>query len=142
MSESNHVVAHLADGRLLKGTTVDFFPNRPSFHLLPTSGGSTLELYLSQMKALFFVKSLKGSALPRKPGFPATGANGRGKKVAIRFKDGEVLCGYSLTYLPGREGFFIHPADADSNNLRVYVVRSFAEEIKAGADAEAIIPPR
>ena len=33
MSDINRVVAHFLDGRLVKGTTQDFFPNRTSFHM-------------------------------------------------------------------------------------------------------------
>jgi hypothetical protein len=29
----NLVVAHFQDGRVLKGTTSDFFPARPAFHV-------------------------------------------------------------------------------------------------------------
>ena len=140
MAETNHVVVHFTDGSLLKGTTQDFYPNRPGFHLLPADGSPVVEVLCRNMKALFFVKNLKGNAArPDEHGeFAGKGPNTQGKKIAVRFKDGELLCGYSLTYVPGREGFFMSPADANTNNLRVYVVNASAEEVKAGPEAEAL----
>ncbi len=58
--------------------------------------------------------------------------------MAVRFKDGELLCGYTLTYMPGREGFFVFPSDAQSNNLRVYVLAAATATIKTGPAAEAL----
>src|SRR5437762_8105831 len=65
MTETTRVVARFLDGRMLNGTTQDFFPNRPTFHVLPMDGGSGLEVRCSQLKALFFVKSFEGDP-PRK----------------------------------------------------------------------------
>src|SRR5262245_21209308 len=100
MEENNRVVVHLANGDLLKGTTHDFYPNRSSFHLLPTDGRPPIEVECPKMKALFFVKDLAGKAQPRlaePAGFlAAKGENSHGKKIAVRFRDGELLCGYSL----------------------------------------------
>jgi hypothetical protein len=58
--------------------------------------------------------------------------------VAVRFKDGELLCGYTLTYSPAREGFFVFPSDAQSNNLRVYVLTEATATIQVGPAAEAL----
>ncbi len=44
-SESNLVIVHYANQTILKGSTQDFFPNRPHFHLLPTDGKSAIEVY-------------------------------------------------------------------------------------------------
>jgi hypothetical protein len=57
----------------------------------------------------------------------------------VRFKDGELLCGYSLTYSVDREGFFMFPADPKSNNIRIYVLVGATTEVKAGAEAEALV---
>ncbi len=140
MSDGNRVVAHLLNGKLVKGTTQDFFPNRPVFHILPLEGGAALEMRTKQIKALFFVKDFAGDGGRRDlRGFiEAPGETAQGKKLAVRFADGELLCGYSLTYSPEREGFFMFPSDAGANNLRVYVVTATAAEIKAGPAAEAL----
>jgi hypothetical protein len=138
--ETNKVVAHLVGGKILKGTTQDFFPNRPIFHIIPADGSPAVELRTRQCKALFFVKDYEGNRERRDiRGFvngPAETA--QGKKIAVKFKDGELLCGYSLSYSADRDGFFMFPSDSGSNNLRVYVVASSTVDIKAGPAAEAM----
>jgi hypothetical protein len=64
--------------------------------------------------------------------------NAQGKKIAVRFKDGELLCGYTTSWTPEREGFFMFPADGGSNNERIYVLRAATAEIKAGPMAETL----
>jgi hypothetical protein len=140
MAEGNRVVAHLLDGKLVKGTTQDFFPNRPVFHVLAQQGGAPTEVRTRQLKAVFFVKDFAGNQARRDlRGFIAgPGETAQGKKLAVRFKDGELLFGYSLAYSPDREGFFMFPSDGGTNNLRVYVLCAAAAEIKAGPAADAL----
>ena len=139
-ASSNRVVAHMLGGKLIKGTTQDFFPNRPIFHVQPADGTPTVELRTKQMKALFFVREFAGNHERRSiRGFIAgPSETAQGKKLAVRFKDGELLCGYSLSYSTDRDGFFMFPSDFGSNNLRVYVVISSTVEVKSGAGAEAM----
>ena len=140
MSELNKVVAHFVTHKIVKGTTQDFFPNRPLFHLIPTSGPA-IEVRCKELKALFFVRDLNGNLRRRDVrGFLAAPNEGtHGKKIAVRFKDGELLCGYTLTFTPDREGFFVFPADPGSNNQRVYVITGSASEIKAGPAADVLV---
>jgi hypothetical protein len=42
--------------------------------------------------------------------------------VEITFTDGETLVGSTLGYDPKRPGFFIFPADPESNNARVFAL--------------------
>lgn len=137
MTENIKVVAHFNSGKIVKGSTQDFFPNRPQFHL-QTVEGTPLEVRCRDLKALFFVKELGGNQARRDlRGFiQAPAENSHGKKLAVRFKDGELMCGYSLSYSPDREGFFVFPADPGSNNLRVYVVTTSAAEVRAGPAAD------
>jgi hypothetical protein len=140
MDPNNRVVARYLDSRVVKGTTQDFFPSRPIFHVMPAGAGGSVEVQVRQLKAVFFVKDFEGN-VNRKDlrGFlDGPGENQHGKKVAVRFRDGELLCGYSLSYSPDRPGFFVFPADTGSNNLRVYVVTSATKEVRAGAAAEAM----
>lgn len=141
MAESNRVVARLTDGTMVKGTTQDFFPNRPLFHVAPAGGGPPVEIRTKLLKAVFFVKDFVGDTARRDVlGFlAAPGETSQGKKLAVRFKDGELLCGHSLSYSPEREGFFMFPSDGHANNLRVYVLTAAAAEIKAGPAADALV---
>jgi hypothetical protein len=138
--EANRVVVHTLSGKLLKGTTQDFFPKRPVFHVQLADGKPPVAVETRQLKAVFFVKDFVGQAQRRDVrGFihgPREMA--QGKKLAVRFRDGELLCGYSLSYSPERDGFFVFPADPGSNNLRVYVVTAACAEVQAGPAAEAM----
>jgi len=141
MAEPLRVVVRFADGKVLKGTTQDFLPNRPSFHLIKADGGPLQEIPCKALKAVFFVRTLKGDPLraSHKGFLAAPVATALGKKIAVRFKDGEVLCGYTLAYQPGRDGFFVTPADTQGNNLRVYVVSAAAVEVKIGPAADLVV---
>jgi hypothetical protein len=137
---SNLVVARYIDGRVLKGVTRDFSPNRPMFHVDPQDGESTVELRFRQLKALFFVTSLEGDPSRQDVRGFVHGPveTQQGKKIAVRFRDGELLCGYTLSWSPDREGFFLFPADVHGNNQRIYVVTASTLEVKAGPAAEVL----
>ena len=140
MTEAIRVVARFVKGKVLKGTTQDFFPNRAGFHLSPMDGGPTVEVLCRELKAVFFVKDFAGNPDRRDPrGFIAgPGETSHGKKIAVLFKDGELICGYTLSYAPDRPGFFMTPADASSNSLRIYVQVSSAAQVKAGPAADLL----
>jgi hypothetical protein len=147
MAESNLVVARYKDGRLVKGSTTDFFPERPMFHMQVAGQPKTQPVKIADLKAVFFVRSLAGNKLyvgPRefRPQDPKDVAKGR--RITAVFQDGEVLIGTVLNYTPGRQGFFLIPSDANDNNLRVYVVASSVKTVKLGPEAEnlARIAPR
>jgi hypothetical protein len=114
-----------ADGRLIKGYTNDFFPNKPLFHVRsldsdPADKG--VEVSVKELKAVFFVKDFAGNAAyNEEKNFPE-GQRPTGRKVEVTFSDGEVLVGFTLGYDPNRPGFFGAPSDAQSNNLRVFVI--------------------
>jgi hypothetical protein len=136
----NFVVARYLDGRVIKGTTRDFNAMRPSFHLEVGSTHEVVELRLRQLKAVFFVKTFEGDpARDDVRGFiDGPQEKTQGRKIAVRFRDGEFMCGYTMSWSPDREGFFIFPADAGGNNDRVYVIAASTDEIKAGPQAEVL----
>ncbi len=141
MEISNLVVARYADGRVLKGVTQDFSPNRGIFHVHPEGeGGEAVELRFKQLKALFFVSSLTGNATRQDVrGFlDGPQETQKGKKIAVRFRDGELICGYTLSWTPEREGFFLFPADTSCNNQRIFVITAATLEVKAGPAAELL----
>ena len=121
------IVAHFVDGSLVKGTTTDFSQSRDSFHVREHSSGENREIRTSSLKAIFFVKSFDGD----KKRIERTDAErtGYGKKIRVRFKDGETLFGYTTAYSPGRPAFFLFPADAASNNERIFVLEHATEQI-------------
>jgi hypothetical protein len=116
----NQVVAHFADGRLVKGWAVDFFPNKPSFHLEKEGSGETVDVTVSELKGVFFVKTFEGN-----PGVAKrmdVERAGMGKKIQVDFADGETIIGYTSGYTPTRAGFFVFPVDPKDNNDKVFVV--------------------
>ena len=123
----NKVVVHLRDGRLIKGTTTNFSPTREMFHVT-RSDGETFEVFLEQAKAVFFVKRLEGDRSHReRKSFD--GAPGVGRKARCEFLDGEVLTGFVASYVPTRAGLFLAPCDPNSNNDRVFVVKSATKSV-------------
>lgn len=140
MDISNLVVARYLDGRTLKGVTRDFSPNRVMFHVDPQDGSAPVELRFRQLKALFFVNSLEGDPSRQDVRGFVHGPveTQQGKKVAVRFRDGEFICGYTLSWSPDREGFFMFPADVHGNNQRIYVITASTLEVKAGPAAEVL----
>jgi hypothetical protein len=123
----NKEVAHFLDGRVIKGTTANFFPDRETFHIIKEDG-SISEVRLAQLKAVFFVKDRDGDpGYAEKTGFD--GSKGVGRKIRCEFPDGEVLTGYTPGYHQSRPAFFITPTDPQSNNERIFVVTASAKRI-------------
>ncbi len=121
------VVVHFADGRILKGHATDFFPNKETFHLNEKGSGETSEIKISELKGVFFVKTFAGNpAHHERKDFERPGM---GKRIQVKFKDGEMLIGYTSGYSPDRAGFFVFPADPESNNEKVFVVMAATESV-------------
>jgi hypothetical protein len=130
----NLVVARYRDGRTIKGTTYDFGPQKKGFHVVPLGeeGGKVSEILFSDLKAVFFVKSLEGRLnhpLPRDVSDEKVEPVGL-MKVKITFFDGETLAGTTQGYTLEREGFFIVPLEEDSNNLRIFVISKAVKEVE------------
>lgn len=137
MSEQSLVVARYTNGNAVKGYTKDFNPNRPVFHLRDQAGEAVV-VEVSDLKIVCFVKDLVGDPThkkARKFQFQSPGSD-QGKKIAVLFKDGELIVGYTLSYTPGKQGFFVFPTDTKSNNQRIYVVKSATKMVKIGLAAE------
>jgi hypothetical protein len=118
----NKLVVHTAVGRIVKGQATDFSPMKDSFHLQSIDPpGKTMEVFLTNLKAIFFVKDFYGNpAYEEKKDF--SNAPSYGKRVKIIFQDGEVFYGISDAIHRNRVGFFIFPADPDANTIRAFVL--------------------
>jgi hypothetical protein len=111
----------------MKGKTRDFFPNKTSFHL-ETLNGETKTIDVEQLKAFFWVKDFEGNKNYDEDYEDEIA--GTGRKIIVKFSDGESIIGYTLGYSPDRQGFFMTPADVKSNNQRIFVVKSASEKIE------------
>jgi hypothetical protein len=132
--QQNRIVVRHRDGRTLKGHTADFLPTRPSFHVVPTeavaAAKGTLEIRLADLKAVFFVRDFAGNRAYRETKAFAPGQRVAGRKIRVEFEDGEVLLGTTMGYQPNRPGFFLVPADPNSNNERCYVVSAAVKKVE------------
>ena len=133
---ANEVVAHYLDGRLIKGTCLDIDPTRPTCHVKTAEQGM-VQVMLAQLKALFFVRTLGGN-----PGYEevktvdASDARARGAApIQLQFADGEQVVGLTTRFPPVRRFFFVVPADANSNNVRILVNRSAVQSLEQPAVA-------
>jgi len=131
----NKVVIHYIDGKIERGYTTDFQPQKEIFHLVIKKNNKekSLPVKTSELKAVFFVKELHG----RKKERPVIKRTFKevidkrliGKKVCVEFNDGEILNGLTLGYSPQRRGFFFSPIDPESNNERIFAVLSSVKNI-------------
>ncbi len=128
----NKIVVRYQDGRVLKGRTGDFLPTKPVFHLTlldAAPDAKPLEVQMAEVKAVFFVKDFVGDAQRKKVQDFQAGKPVVGRKIRVTFQDGETLVGTTQGYDPTRAGFFVTPADADSNNERCFVVTRATRQV-------------
>ncbi len=128
----NKIVVHYLDGRILKGSTSDFMPNKDSFHLTPadgTLGAPVHTVSVKECKALFFVKEFTGNPEYQDKKEFQTDKIAGARKIKVVFKDNEVLVGTTQGYQQGRPGFFLFLADQQSNTERCFVVVASTKEI-------------
>ena len=121
----NKIVVRYRDGKILKGYTGDFLPTKTAFHLTPLGAGAKPALVqVTELKAVFFVKDLAGNPEHHERLEFSAERPAVGRKIRVLFTDGEVLVGTTQGYDPTRIGFFLVPADPESNNERCFVVGS------------------
>lgn len=125
------IVARFLDGRIVKGTTQDFLPNKPIFHVYEGGDESSaaLEISVDSLKAVFFVKSFEGRK-EHVPNYSFEKTKGYGRKCVVKFPDGETIGGYTSGYSRDRPGFFLIPAEADCNNARIFIVNKSVQDIR------------
>jgi hypothetical protein len=128
----NKIVVRYQDGRIIKGFTADFMPSKDLFHLTPADAGlgsQAVMVNVKECKALFFVKDFQGN--PQRDDKKAfePGKAVVGRKIKVVFKDNEILIGTTQGYQPGRPGFFVFPADPESNIEHCFVISTATQEV-------------
>ena len=127
------IIVHFRDGRIIKGFSQDFFPNKSSFHLNKDITGKSpdlVEIQLSDLKAVFFVKDFEGDAEYKERKIFMEGDKLSGRKVEVIFEDGEMMQGSVLGYNPKQTGFFLFTVDPKGNNERVFVVNAVVKNFR------------
>jgi hypothetical protein len=128
----NKVVARYQDGQILKGMTNDFLPTKNDFHLFldgAPPGSKPVLVRVTDLKGVFFVKDYAGDPKHQESNTFSASGKVTGRKIRVLFKDGEALVGTTQGYDRSRPGFFVVPADAESNNERVFVVAAATQEV-------------
>jgi len=128
------IVVHGDDGRIMKGHSSDFSPNRDYFHLATLQRPfDSDKIWLGNQKAVFFVKDFEGDAthldlhyLKRAPGSAS--------QVMVTFKDREKLFGTAEVINRDHVGFFLYPLDPYSNTIKAYVINSFISSVEIVGD--------
>jgi hypothetical protein len=126
------IVARFRSGGVVRGTTTDFSPIRDVFTLsetLPDGSVRSVEVPFRDLKAVFFVKTLKGDRNYREQKLQIPSGK-PGTRLLITFEDGEVLRGTTLGVNLTSRGFLLFPADSGSNNKRIFVLRSAIKEMR------------
>jgi hypothetical protein len=140
MSNPENAVLRFLNGTIVKGVLKNFAPHHEEV-ILEEQETKKLHIYnIHELKAIFFVKSFTGN--PAKNEKKKYGiSKQRGNRVFIKFKDKEHLVGFVEGDVPWEhgyflskgetelKGFFLLPADLDSNNTKVFVVVSSIEDV-------------
>ena len=63
--EKVKAVVRYSDGKVIKGFTEDFYPNKERFHLIPANNpsGRAIEVSMKDLKAIFMVRDFIGNRL-------------------------------------------------------------------------------
>jgi hypothetical protein len=119
---ASKVVVHDREGTLIKGTTADFLPNKPSFHVMVGGDQADIqEVLVDALKGVFFVKDFEGD--PDYAEYRGFLDHPRpGKRVKAVFADGETVYGYAQVINYQKPGFFLFPSDEGWNNERIFAV--------------------
>jgi hypothetical protein len=134
--EKQKVVLNFLDRRIMKGYVEEFSPKDNSIILLDQSSERHV-ITLNELKAVFFVKTFEGNK-GHKERKSFSGSTSLGKRVLVRFKDGETLVGYVEGDVPWdkaffletkKGGFFLRPVDSKTNNTKVFIVAGSVEDV-------------
>lgn len=124
----NKIVVRYADGKIIKGSTQDLFPNKTSFHVIECGTSQSKEIKIEGLKAIFFVRSFEGR--PQYEEKLDVERVGLGKKIEVTFNDGEKLVGYTQGFTPARAVFIVFPCDPECNNEKVLIITAATRKVQ------------
>jgi small nuclear ribonucleoprotein (snRNP)-like protein len=117
------VVVRYKDGRIAKGYIDHFDAEGPFFHLDKESvGGLPIWMGMDELKAVFLVKTFEGNPDYNERKVFYKSDRDLGRKVEIKFLDGEMMQGTIIGYDAQRSGFFLIPPDPESNNISIFAI--------------------
>jgi small nuclear ribonucleoprotein (snRNP)-like protein len=136
------VVLHLKNKSLLKGTLTRLASEKGSLTILPDDApDAEKNVNLDDLKSIFYVKSFGGNkGYKEKKRFGLMTSKGR--KVIVKFYDGEIITGFVKQDIPWQKGFFLstlgpdekgfylYPSDPESNNIKIFIVATSVVEVQ------------
>jgi len=131
------LVVRFADGRLLKGTSYTIDTSARGFYVEPVNGSTDepqqVFVRFDDLKAVFFVRDFDGKFDKKKL---QVEWHPEGHEIAVKFNDGEVIEGYTLTaYDENAPRFHLIPREP-GNNVSVLVERGSVAQIAVGGGLE------
>lgn len=135
MEHVDKVVIRFINGKLLKGYIIDFTAYTDLVVIQDVETDKEHGIPIHELKAIFFVKTFEGDGSRRDKKMYGIRKN-IGRKVYIRFNDGESMMGFLEGEIPWEKGFYLSkptsalkgfffvPVDVESNNKKVFVVSS------------------
>ncbi|MBI3596775.1 MAG: hypothetical protein HY203_06445 [Nitrospirae bacterium] len=122
MKLSKRVVVRFLTGVALEGELLQFDPVTNRLKLRIDS--EVRDVDCSVLKAIFFLRPPDTKPLSESFLMPA------GKKVRVRFADGEEIDGYTYGLRPLEDGFYLFPINRNDRNERIYVIKKNAIQIR------------
>ena len=126
------VVAATLEGQRIRGFIFDFSPLKERCRIFPSErahADEAHEIDMRKLKAMFFIKEFTEPGGEKVNPSEFAGVV-HGRKIQVTFSDGELLMGSTEGYAPNRLGFFLFPANSNSNILRVFVINTNVKEVK------------
>jgi len=117
---------------VVKGQTTNFNPASTFFNVIPEDappGEPALLVEMAHLKAVFFVRDFQGDPKRDDRQVFLNSQPYQGAKIEVEFQDGELMVGSTPNYGPDLPGFFVFPADTDSNMLKAFVVSSSVKKV-------------
>jgi hypothetical protein len=138
MENRQKVILRFLDGKRLKGYITNVTIADDYVFIEEEGSPNSEKVRVKDLKAIFFVKNFEGNKQYRERKALIDTDDSR-KKVSVRFKDGESITGCIDNDTPWEKGFFLEsqkgngffliPADSDSNNIRIFVITGAVNDV-------------
>ena len=140
MGDKEKIVARFNDKRLLKGYIKKFTGDSAIVIIEEADTGKEHAVPIDDLKAIFYVKTFEGSKEYKEKKVYGPGKK-LGRKVFVKFRDGEKLVGFLEADVPpdqilsflksdgSKKGFFLVPVDRECNNTRVFAAWNAIDDI-------------
>lgn len=135
--DKEKVVVRFIDGKMVKGYIVKFSPSDREI-IVENLSNQKESINMAELKAIFFVRTFEGDRdhIETKS---FLGTVPRGKRIFVRFRDGEAMTGFVEGDIPWQRGFFLEsskssgffliPVDYHSNNIKVFVISDAVRDV-------------